>query len=67
VYRVGTQVVFWLFTFPTTQATVNWTMLPPNWTELRAQWEYSHAVSAGLNLVALVALIRSLPGRVNGS
>jgi hypothetical protein len=35
-------------------------MLPPNWEDLRAQWEYSHAVSAGLNLVALVALILSV-------
>jgi hypothetical protein len=57
---VGTQVVFWTFTFPTNQATANWSSLPPNWTELRAQWEYSHAVSAALNLVALVALILSV-------
>jgi hypothetical protein len=57
---VGTQVVFWTFTFPANQATKNWSMLPPNWAELRTQWEYSHAVSAGLNLVALVALILSV-------
>lgn len=57
---VGTQVVFWAFTFPANQATENWSMLPPNWEELRTRWEYSHAISAGLNLVALVALILSV-------
>jgi hypothetical protein len=58
----GTQVVFWTFTFPANQATVNWTTLPPNWAELRDQWEYSHAVSAGLNFIALAALILSVAG-----
>lgn len=56
---VGTQVVFWTFTFPANQATGNWTMLPESWMALRTQWEYSHAASAVLNLIALVALIRS--------
>lgn len=42
------------------QATVNWTVLPANWTELRVQWEYSHAASAGLNFIALTALIMSV-------
>lgn len=57
---VGTQVVFWTYTYPTNQATNNWTMLPENWTDLRQQWEYSHATSAGLNLLALVAMILSV-------
>lgn len=39
------------------RATVNWTFLPANWMALRAQWQYSHALSAVINLVALVALI----------
>ena len=56
---VGTQVVFWSFTFPANQATDNWTMLPENWMALRIQWEYSHATSALLNLIALVAAIWS--------
>ncbi|SRR6266496_1329582 len=56
---VGTQVVFWTYTYPANQATNNWTMLPDNWIELRRQWEYSHATSAILNLVALVMLILS--------
>ncbi|MGZ8197619.1 MAG: DUF1772 domain-containing protein [Burkholderiales bacterium] len=54
---VGTQVVFWTFTYPTNQATLNWTVLPENWMVLRSQWEYSHAASAILNLIALIALI----------
>lgn len=53
----GTQVVFWTFTFPTNRQTSNWTVLPENWAALRFQWEYSHAASAALNLVALVAVI----------
>lgn len=56
---VGAQAVFWLFTFPTNQATSNWTMLPENWESLRIRWEYSHAAGAVLNLAALVTLICS--------
>ena len=55
----GTQVVFWTFTFPVNRQTMNWTVMPENWAALRAQWEYSHAASAALNLVAFVALIVS--------
>jgi hypothetical protein len=57
---VGTQVVFWTFTYPANQATHNWTLLPANWRQLRAQWEYSHAASAVLNLSALITLIFSV-------
>ncbi len=53
----GTQAVFWTFTFPMNQVTQNWTVLPDNWMAVRAQWEYSHAASAVLNLAALVATI----------
>jgi hypothetical protein len=57
---LGTQVLFWTFTFPANQLTENWTLVPDNWAALREQWEYSHAASALLNLVALVALIASV-------
>jgi hypothetical protein len=57
---VGTQVTFWRFTYPANQQTHNWTVLPDQWQELRNQWEYSHATSAGLNLVALIALTLSV-------
>ncbi len=57
---VGAQVVFWVFTYPANQITNNWTMLPVNWETLRAQWEYSHAAGAGLNLIAMITLILSI-------
>jgi hypothetical protein len=60
----GTQVVFWTFTFPMNQQSANWTILPNHWVAMRMQWEYSHAASAVLNLVALIAVIVSvLAGR----
>jgi hypothetical protein len=57
---VGAQVVFWTFTYPANRATNNWTFLPDNWQDLRQQWEYSHAVGAGLNMGALGTLILSV-------
>jgi hypothetical protein len=56
---VGTQIIFWTFTYPADQQTNNWTVLPGDWVRLRNQWEYSHARSAGLNLLAVAALILS--------
>lgn len=53
----GTQIIFWSLTFPVNAATQNWTVLPENWQELRARWEYSHAASSLLNLSALFAVI----------
>jgi hypothetical protein len=38
-------------------------MLPENWVELRRQWEFSHAASAVLNLIALAMLISSVLAR----
>jgi hypothetical protein len=54
---LATQIVFWVFTQPANRATRNWAVLPDNWTQLRTQWEYSHAASAVLNLIALFALL----------
>jgi ABC-type branched-subunit amino acid transport system permease subunit len=59
----GTQVIFWMYTFPANQQTSNWTVLPENWRALRAQWEYSHAASAVLNLAALTTLILAVVRR----
>jgi hypothetical protein len=59
--RIGlTLVVFFGFTFPANRRTRDWTVLPDTWEALRRQWEYSHAVSAGLYFVAFIALIISL-------
>jgi hypothetical protein len=57
---VGTQIIFWTFTFPANQQTNNWTTLPESWERLRTQWEYSHAASAVLNLLALIMLTLEL-------
>jgi hypothetical protein len=60
-------VIFFIWTFPTNQATSNWTVVPRNWDELRIQWEYSHAVNAVVMFVALgcvvVAVLRQPSAR----
>ena len=62
---VGAQAVFWIYTYPANVATQNWTVLPDTWMHFRAQWEYSHAAGAVLNLVAYVCLVLSLLSRRN--
>jgi hypothetical protein len=57
---VATQVVFWTLVFPGNQHTQNWTVTPVNWEELRTRWEIGHALSAILNVAALVALLAAL-------
>jgi amino acid permease len=57
---VAELAVFWGITAPVNRATQNWTMLPANWQELRAQWEYSHAARAILYVLALGALTLSV-------
>ena len=57
---VGTQAIFWTWTYPANRETENWTKVPADWQRLRAEWEYSHAASAGLNLFAVAALVASL-------
>jgi hypothetical protein len=64
---VGTQAIFWTFTFPTNQETGNWTVLPAHWESLRTQWEYSHAASAVLNFSGFVSLICSVLVRDSSS
>ncbi|HEX6317772.1 MAG TPA: DUF1772 domain-containing protein [Burkholderiales bacterium] len=59
----GTQAVFWTFTYPANEQTANWTLLPEHWRALRAQWEYSHAASAVLNLAAFIALVVAVLAR----
>jgi hypothetical protein len=53
-------VLFFVFTFPANQQTMNWTVRPENWEALRTQWEYSHAAGALLYFFALGALTLSL-------
>jgi hypothetical protein len=54
---LAAHVLFWIFTFPANKETLYWTVLPENWMALRAQWEYSHAVGAVLNLIAFIMLV----------
>jgi len=54
---VATQIVFWTFTFPVNRVTRNWTQVPQDdWQKLRDRWEFSHAVSAALNFIAVVSV-----------
>jgi hypothetical protein len=52
--------IFFTWTFPANQATANWTTMPDNWSELRQEWEYSHAVNAVVMLVALYSVMLSV-------
>jgi len=45
-------VIFYFFTYPVNVTTQNWTLMPDNWEALRGQWEYSHAVNAGVTFFA---------------
>jgi hypothetical protein len=55
----ATQGVFWAYTYPVNVATRSWTVSPEPFEAARQQWEYSHAASAVLTFVALVALVFS--------
>ena len=53
---LGSQILFWIYTFPVNQMTKNWTVVPADWLRLRSRWEYSHAAGSLLDLAALVSL-----------
>ena len=52
--------LFFAFTYPMNVASSNWTVVPPNFEAARRQWEYSHAINAGLTLIALASLLASV-------
>jgi hypothetical protein len=56
VCMAATLAIFFAFTYPANVATRNWTVSPGNWAALRSQWEYSHAVNAGLNFLSFCFL-----------
>jgi uncharacterized membrane protein len=56
----ATQGIFWMFTYPMNVASNNWTVVPADFDAARRQWEYSHAVSAVLTFIALVAITTSV-------
>ncbi len=45
-------IIFVVFTQPANAATQNWAVQPDDWKALRSQWEYSHAVNAGVTFLA---------------
>jgi hypothetical protein len=47
--------IFMIWTQPANAATQNWAIRPENWQALRQQWEYSHAVNAGVTFLAFCA------------
>jgi hypothetical protein len=57
LFIAASLVIFFVWTFPTNQATSNWTVAPKNWNELRSQWEYSHAANAVVTFAALVCVV----------
>jgi len=48
----GNLAIFFFWTQPANTATVNWTIQPEDWRSLRRQWEYSHAINAGIMFIA---------------
>ena len=54
---VANLTIFFVWTQPTNAATQNWTIQPENWEALRHQWEYSHAINAGVMFAAFVASV----------
>src|SRR4051812_48145379 len=60
---IGTQAIFWSFIYPMNSLTQNWTAMPANFEAVRRQWEYAHAASAGVTLLALVLVLCAvIPG-----
>jgi hypothetical protein len=47
--------IFFVWTQPANAATQNWMVRPENWQSLRQQWEYSHALNAGVTFLAFCA------------
>jgi uncharacterized membrane protein len=57
---VGSLAIFFVFTFPTNQATNQWTEVPANWKQLRWQWEMSHAATAAIGFIGFCSLTLSV-------
>ena len=51
-----TLAVYFTWVNPANLATDQWTTIPADWETLRRHWEYGHAASAVLNIVALCAV-----------
>jgi hypothetical protein len=60
---VAAHAAFWVWVAPVnaTMAPLTPETLPADWMRLRDQWEYTHAARAILQIVALGALVFSIP------
>jgi hypothetical protein len=63
LFLLAAQAVFWTYTFPANVATRNWTIIPDDWMALRMQWEYSHAVGATFQILAMSSLVIAVLAR----
>jgi hypothetical protein len=63
---VAAHAAFWTLVAPVNATLLPLTpeTLPADWTELRNQWEYTHAARALLQIVALAALVYSVLAEV---
>jgi hypothetical protein len=62
VCMVAAQVLWWTFVNPLNAVMIHWTpeSIPADWESYRAQWEYSHAVRAVIQIAGLSALVVSI-------
>lgn len=62
-------VLFWLLVNPVNQEFAAWTpvAVPPDWTRLRDQWEFTHAARAGLFLLGFCGLLAAVFSVRSGS
>jgi hypothetical protein len=58
----ATLAIFFRWTYPANVATSNWTAVPADWRELRAQWEYSHAANALITFCAFCSVSAAAVG-----
>jgi hypothetical protein len=63
LFLLCAQAVFWIYTYPANVATDNWTAIPADWESLRTRWEYSHALGAAFQVLAMSALIVAVLAR----
>jgi hypothetical protein len=57
---IGNLAIFFAYTYPINVLTRNWTVAPEDFETARRQWEYSHAVNAGLVLLAFLLILSAV-------
>jgi hypothetical protein len=60
VCMAATLAIYFTWVNPANLATDQWTTIPQDWAALRRQWEYGHAASAMLNILALCAIVAAM-------